>query len=219
MACSPYYCCSVAKSCPTLCNPMNFSTPGSSVLHCLPELAQIHVHWVGHAVQLLLSSPFAFSLSQHQSLFQWQLLASGGQSIGASASASVIPINIQGWFPLRLTGSISLQSKGLLRIFSKIGRASCRERVKAGVGGTRRWDGWMASLTQWTWVWANSRRQWRTGKPGMLWSMWSRELDTIWRLNNNCLLDFHYKTLLDDLWGWLYIYYCIIVIIFNLNTI
>ena len=63
-------------------------------------------------------SPPALNLSQHQSLFQWQLLVSGGQSIGTSALASVLPINIQGWFPLRLTGSISLQSKGLLRIFS-----------------------------------------------------------------------------------------------------
>ena len=42
------------------------------------------------------------------------------------------------------------------------------ERLRAGEGGDRGWDGWMASLTQWTWVWANSRRQWRTGKPGML---------------------------------------------------
>ena len=48
-----------------------------------------------------------------------QLFASGGQSIGASASASVLPMNIQGWFPLGLTGWISLQSKGLSRVFSK----------------------------------------------------------------------------------------------------
>ena len=48
-----------------------------------------------------------------------QLFASGGQSIGASASASVLPMNIQGWFPLRLTGLISLLSKGLTRVFSK----------------------------------------------------------------------------------------------------
>ena len=47
-----------------------------------------------------------------------QLLALGGQSVGASASASVLPMNIQGWFPLGLTGLISLQSKGLSRVFS-----------------------------------------------------------------------------------------------------
>ena len=45
-----FCCCSVATSCPTLCDSMNCSTPGSSVLHCLPELAQIHVHWVGDAI-------------------------------------------------------------------------------------------------------------------------------------------------------------------------
>ena len=47
-----------------------------------------------------------------------QLFASGAQSIGVSASASVLPMNIQDWFPLRLTGQISLQSKGLSRVFS-----------------------------------------------------------------------------------------------------
>ena len=53
------------------------------------------------------------------------------------------------------------------------------ERLRAGgEGDDRGWDDGMASLTQWTWVWANSRRQWRTGKPSMLWSMWSKELDT-----------------------------------------
>ena len=59
-------------------------------------------------------SPFlpAFSLSQHQGLFQSRLSVSGGQSIGASAWASTLPVNIQGWFPLRLTGLISLLSKG-----------------------------------------------------------------------------------------------------------
>ena len=50
-----------------------------------------------------------------------QFFASGGQSIGVSASASVLPMNIQDWFPLGLTGLISLQSKGLSRVFSNIG--------------------------------------------------------------------------------------------------
>ena len=68
-------CCSVTTSCPTLCNPMNSSTPGFPVLHYLPELAQTHVHWVDDAIQpshpLSSHSPPAFSLSQHQGLFQW----------------------------------------------------------------------------------------------------------------------------------------------------
>ena len=62
---------SVAQLCPTLCDPMDCSTPGLSVHHQLPELAQTHVHRVGDANQLLLSpSPPALSLSQHQGLFQ-----------------------------------------------------------------------------------------------------------------------------------------------------
>ena len=63
-------------------------------------------------------SPPAFSLSQHQGLFQWKELASSGQSIGVSASASVLPMNIQDWFPLGWTGLTSLQSKGLSGVFS-----------------------------------------------------------------------------------------------------
>ena len=66
---------SVAKSHPTLCGPMDCSTPGSSVLRDLPEFAQTHVHRVGDAIQpshpLLPPSPFAFSLSQHQGSLQW----------------------------------------------------------------------------------------------------------------------------------------------------
>ena len=59
--------CSVAQSCPTLCDPMDRSTPGFPVLHCLPEFSKTHVHWVSEAIQpshpLLPASPPAFSLS------------------------------------------------------------------------------------------------------------------------------------------------------------
>ena len=69
------YCCSVAQSCPTLCNPIECSMPGSLVLHYLLEFIQIHVHWVNEAIQtshsLLPSTPSAVNLSHHQGLFQW----------------------------------------------------------------------------------------------------------------------------------------------------
>ena len=56
-------------------------------------------------------------------------------------------------------------------------RPWCWERLKAGgEGGNRGWDGWMASLTQWTWVWANSGRWWRIEKPAMLQSMGSQRI-------------------------------------------
>ena len=66
---------SVAQYCPTLCNPMNRSTPGLPVHHQLPEFTQTHVHWVSDAIQpshpLSSPSPPAPNPSQHQSLFQW----------------------------------------------------------------------------------------------------------------------------------------------------
>ena len=77
---------------------MDCSIPGFTVLHYLLELAQTHVHWVSDAIQPSLSSPSpAFYLSQHQagSFPMSQLFVSGGQSIGASASAPVLPVNIE----------------------------------------------------------------------------------------------------------------------------
>ena len=66
---------SVTQSCPTLCNPMNRSTPGLPVHHQLPEFTQAHVHWVSDAIEpshpLSSASPPALNPSQHQSLFQW----------------------------------------------------------------------------------------------------------------------------------------------------
>ena len=107
----------------SLCDPMDCSTPGFPLLHHLPGLAQTHVHWVSDAIQpshpLTSPSPPAFNLSQHQGLFQCQLFTSGGQIIGASASTSVLPMNIQGWFPLGLIGLTSLLSRGLSRVLSK----------------------------------------------------------------------------------------------------
>ena len=70
-----FCCCSVAESCLTLCDTMDYRMPGFPVLHHLPELAQTHVHWISDAIlpshPLLSPSPLVFSLSQHQGLFQW----------------------------------------------------------------------------------------------------------------------------------------------------
>ena len=113
---------SAAQSCPTLCDPMNCSTPGLPIHHQLPEFTQTHVHSVGDAIQPPhpLSSPFPLALnpSQHQSLFQSQHFAWGGQSTGVSALASFLPKKPQGWSPSEWTGWISWQSKGLSRVFS-----------------------------------------------------------------------------------------------------
>ena len=118
------FCCSFAKSCPNLCDPMDWSTPGFPVLHCLPEFAQIHVHWIDDAIQpshplLLPSPPCPQSFPASGSFPVSWFFVSESQSIGASASASVLPMNIQGWSPLELTVLLSLQSKGLSRVFSR----------------------------------------------------------------------------------------------------
>ena len=102
--------------------PLKCSMPGYPVLHHLLEFAQTHVHWVCDAIRpshlchplILLPQSFPVSGSFPVS----QLFTSRGQSIGASATASILPINILGWFPLGWTGLISLLSKELSRVLS-----------------------------------------------------------------------------------------------------
>ena len=116
-----FMCRSVAKSCPTLCDSMDCSLSGFPVFRSVPEFAHTRVHWVLDAIQPSrpLSPPFSCpqSFPASGSLPMNWLFTLGGQSIGASASMSVLPMCIQGWFPLGLTGLILL-SKGLSRVFS-----------------------------------------------------------------------------------------------------
>ena len=109
-------------SCVQLCNPMDWSTPSFPVLHYLLEFPQTHVHWVSDAIQPshpllasfllpLISASIRIVSSEWALCIRWP-------NIGASASASVLPVNIQGWFPLGLTGLNSLLSKGLTTVFS-----------------------------------------------------------------------------------------------------
>ena len=119
---------SVQFSRPVMSNslrPQDCSIPVFPVHHQLPELTQTHILPVGDAIQSSppLSSPSssAFNLSQHQGIFQW--VSSSHQvakGIAASASASVLPMKTQDWFPLGWTAFISLQSRGLSRVFSNI---------------------------------------------------------------------------------------------------
>ena len=117
------YCCCypVARLGLTLWDPMYCRMPAFPILHYLLEFAEIHVHRVGDAIQP--SHPLSIPFSSHLQSFpasgsfqMSQFFASGGQSIGLSAT--VLPMNIRGWFPLELTGLTSLQSKGLSRVFS-----------------------------------------------------------------------------------------------------
>ena len=132
---------SVAQSCPILGNPMDCSTEGLPVHHQLPEFTQTHAHWVGDAIQpshpLSSPSPPTFNLSQHHELMMLgengiaRVWEEGLMSFHESAlhirwprywsyNFSIGPSNeYSDWFPLGYTGWISLQSKGLSRIFSK----------------------------------------------------------------------------------------------------
>ena len=113
---------SVTQSCTTLCDLMDFGMPGLLPVHQqLPELAQTHVHWVSDSIQpshplsfpFLLPSIFSsIRVFSNESVFRIRC-----PSIGASASASVLPMNIQGWFLSGLTSLSSLQSKGFSRVF------------------------------------------------------------------------------------------------------
>ena len=113
---------SVAQLCPTLCNPMDYSTPGFPVHHQLPEFTQTRVHRVSDAIQpshpLSSPSPPAPNPSPSKSFPMSQLFTWGGQSTGVSAWASFLPKKSQGWSPSEWTGWISLQSKGPSRVFS-----------------------------------------------------------------------------------------------------
>ena len=102
---------------------MDCGMPSFPVHHQLTELALTDVHWVGDVIQTFhpLSFPFSFYLQSFpasESFPRSQFFTWGVQSIRASASASVLPMNIQDWFPLGWIGLISLQSKGLSRFFS-----------------------------------------------------------------------------------------------------
>ena len=105
--------CSVTNSCPTLCGPMDCSTPGCPVLHDLQSLRKLmSIKSAMPSNHLRFSAHFSFSLQSSPASGSFPMSC---QSTGASASESIFPMNIQGWFPLGLTGWISLQSKGLLR--------------------------------------------------------------------------------------------------------
>ena len=100
---------SVTQSCPTLCNPMNRSTPGLPVHHQLPKFTQIHIHRVSDAIQpshpLSSPSPPAPNPSSIRVFSNESTLCMTGQSTGVSALTSVLPKNTQGF-------------KGLSRVFS-----------------------------------------------------------------------------------------------------
>ena len=146
--------CSVTSN---FCDPMDFSTPGVPVHHQLPEVAQTHVHWLvmlcNHLIlycPLLLPSIFPSSGSFLMSL----LFESGGQSI--AASASVLLMTIQSWFPLGLTDLISLKSNGLSSLLqhhsSKASVLQCSASFMVQHSHPYMTTGKTIALTRWNFV-------------------------------------------------------------------
>ena len=113
---------SVAQSCLTLCDPMDCSMPGLPVHHQLPEFTDSWpLSWWCHPTISSSVIPFSSCLQSFPASGSFQMsqfFTLGGQSIGVSASALVLPMNSQNWFPSEWTGWISLQSKALSRVFS-----------------------------------------------------------------------------------------------------
>ena len=139
-----------------LCDSMDDSTPGFPVHHQLPELAQTHVHRVSDTIQpsqpLYSPPPLAFTFPSIMGFPNDQFFISGDQSIGVSASASFLPMNIQGWLPLGLTGLISLQSKGLSRVFSNTTVFQWSVFFMVQLSNWYTTTGKTTALTRWTFV-------------------------------------------------------------------
>ena len=154
------FCCSVAKSCLALCDTMDCSMPGFPVLHLSPRVCSNSYPLCQWCYLTISSStaPFSSCLQSFPALGSFpvsRLFTSGGQSIGASASASVLPMNIQNWFPLGL-GLIFLQSKGLTRIFSsnnwKASILQCSTFFIVQLSHPYTTSGKTIALTRWTFV-------------------------------------------------------------------
>ena len=156
---------------------MDCSTPGFPVHHQLPELTQTHVHRVGDAIQPShsLSSPShpTFSLSQHQSLFQWVSSSHQVAKYWHFSFSISPPVNIQDWFPLGLTGWISLQSRRLSG--SMVENLSAREeawvRSLVGEDSLKKNMAIHSSILAWKILW--------TEEPGGLQSMGSQKSWTL----------------------------------------
>ena len=142
--------------------PHGLQHTGFPIHHQLPELAQTHVYGVSDDFQpshpLSSPSPPTFNLPQHQGLFPIsQFFISGGQRIGVSALASVLPMNIQDWSPLGLTGWLSLQSKGIFKSLlqhhsSKASILRCSAFFIVQLSHPYMTTGKTIALTRWTFV-------------------------------------------------------------------
>ena len=176
------------QSCPTLCDPIDGSPPGSPA----PGILQARtLEWVTISFSnawkwrvkvkscLTLSDPMDYSLpgSSIHRIFQARVLEWGAIAFSGLAARKALIIGSYNTLNIHWKdwcwSSNTLATRCEEQTHWK--RPWCWERLRAEGEGNDRWDGWMSSPTQWTWVWANSGRWWRTGKPDMLCSMGRKE--------------------------------------------
>ena len=111
----------------------------------------------------------------------WEPLVLLGDPTSSSWRKSVLNINWKDWCLSWNTNTLATWCEEL----THLKRLWCWERLSAGGGGIRGWDGWMTSLTPWTWVWVNSRSWWWTGRPGVLWFMVLQRVRHDWETELN----------------------------------
>ena len=111
----------------------------------------------------------------------WESLGLQGDPTSQSQRKSVLSIHWKDWYWSWSSNTLATWCKELT--YWK--RSWCWERLKVGEGNDRRWDGWMAAWTQWTWVWVNSGSWWWTGSPGVLKSMGSQRVGHDWATELN----------------------------------
>ena len=107
----------------------------------------------------------------------WESLGLQGDPTSPSSRRSVLGVHLKDWCWRRNSSTLATRCEEL----THLKRPSCWERWKAGEkGDNREWDSWMASLTQWRWVWVDSGSWWWTGRPDVLWSMGLQRVGHDW---------------------------------------
>ena len=180
----------VSQSHLTLCDSMDCSTPGLPVHHQLQEFTQTHVHWVRDAIQpsYPLSSPSPTAWALKNWCFWTVVLEKTLES--PLDCKEIQPVHSEGDQPWDFFGRTDAKAEtpvlwpphaSWVKELTHWRRLWCWEGLGArGEGDDRGWDGWMASLTRWTWVWVNSGSWCWTGRPGVLRFMGSQRVGHDW---------------------------------------
>ena len=211
----------VAQSCLTLCDPMNYTVHGilqARILEWVDFLFSRGSSQPRDWIQVsLIAGRFFISWAARESQWMWELEYKEGwvpknwyfwtvvleKTLESPLDCKIKPVNSKGTLNSHGKDECwSWSSNTLATWYEELTywkRPWCRERLKTGEGGNIGQDGWIVSLTQWTWVWASSGRWWRTGKPDVLQPMGSRRDGHAWETEKqNAQNIFTYSMYLAD---------------------